>query len=157
MGRILGVDAIASGSVTDLGTNVKVNARLIATETGSVFAVAAVKIAKDATVKKLMQKVSSVARTKPAVPTIIKPITPTSTKKETATSNNIVFYEDFSEVEEGMAPAGWLGTEHVMVKSSGKKRYLVNFEKGSNRLVIPNISLPDDFKIEWYCTYRRSS
>ncbi|MEJ2637010.1 MAG: FlgO family outer membrane protein [Calditrichia bacterium] len=54
LGRILGVDAIASGSVTDLGNNVKVNARLISTETGKIFSVASVTIFKDEVVRKLM-------------------------------------------------------------------------------------------------------
>ncbi|MEJ2053041.1 MAG: FlgO family outer membrane protein [Calditrichaceae bacterium] len=54
LGRILGVDAIASGSVTDLGEKVKVNARLISTQTGQIFSVASVTIKKDDVVKKLM-------------------------------------------------------------------------------------------------------
>ena len=40
LGKILGVDAIATGSITDLGSAVKVNARLISTESGKVFSVA---------------------------------------------------------------------------------------------------------------------
>jgi len=56
IGRLLGVDAIASGSLTDLGRSVKVNARLIATETGSIFAVAAVEILKDEEVTMLLAK-----------------------------------------------------------------------------------------------------
>ncbi len=54
LGRILGVDAIASGSVTDLGPDVKVNARLISTETGKIFSVASVTIVKDNIVRKLI-------------------------------------------------------------------------------------------------------
>ncbi|NQT65292.1 MAG: hypothetical protein HQ554_03835 [FCB group bacterium] len=54
LGRILGVDAIITGSITDLGSNVKINARLISTETGSVFAVASVQVYKDSTIKLLM-------------------------------------------------------------------------------------------------------
>lgn len=53
LGRLLGVDAIASGTVTDLGKNLRVNARLINTGTGEIFAVAAVEITKDESVKKL--------------------------------------------------------------------------------------------------------
>ncbi len=56
IGKLLGVDAIGSGSVTDLGRSVKVNARLIATETGSIFAVAAVEILKDDKVAMLLAK-----------------------------------------------------------------------------------------------------
>ena len=62
LGRILGVDAIASGSVTDLGTSVKVNARLISTQTGKIFSVASVNIIKDDVVGKLMGESDMVAK-----------------------------------------------------------------------------------------------
>jgi len=54
LGRLLGVDAIASGSVTDLGKSVKVNARLISTQTGKIFSVASVTVIKDDVVNNLM-------------------------------------------------------------------------------------------------------
>ena len=54
LGRLLGVDAIVSGTVTDLGQSLKVNARLINTETGEIFAVASTEILKDEAVRKLM-------------------------------------------------------------------------------------------------------
>jgi TolB-like protein len=54
LGRLLGVDAIASGTVTDLGRSLKVNARLIDTTTAEVFAVASGEIVKDDAVAKLM-------------------------------------------------------------------------------------------------------
>ncbi|MBN1327626.1 MAG: hypothetical protein JW996_06725 [Candidatus Cloacimonetes bacterium] len=54
LGRILGVDAIASGSIADMISNVKVNARLISAETGKVFSVASVEIPKDGIIKKMM-------------------------------------------------------------------------------------------------------
>ena len=56
LGKILGVDAITSGSITDLGSNIKINARLISTETGKIFAVASVNIAKNETVLALMNE-----------------------------------------------------------------------------------------------------
>jgi TolB-like protein len=46
-GKILGVDAIATGTVADLNTSVRINSRLIATESGSVFAAASVNIPVD--------------------------------------------------------------------------------------------------------------
>ena len=58
LGRILGVDAIVSGTITDLGISLKVNARIISTETGKVFGVAGTKIVKDETVEKLMDRIS---------------------------------------------------------------------------------------------------
>jgi len=54
LGKVLGVDAIASGTVTDLGKSLRVNARLIITGTGEVFAVAVTEIAKDDSVLALM-------------------------------------------------------------------------------------------------------
>lgn len=54
LGKVLGVDAIVSGSITDLGKTVRVNARLISTETGEIFAVAAKEFVKDQTVTDLM-------------------------------------------------------------------------------------------------------
>jgi TolB-like protein len=54
LGRLLGVDSIASGTVTDLGKTLRVNARLINAETGEIFAVASTEIVKDESVMNLM-------------------------------------------------------------------------------------------------------
>ena len=62
IGKILGVDAIVSGSITDLGKSLKVNARIISTETGKVFGVAGTEILKDETVEKLMGIISTVQK-----------------------------------------------------------------------------------------------
>jgi len=55
LGKILGVNAIVAGSITDLGHSVKINARLIGTETGKLFAVAAVNIPKNKELQSLMK------------------------------------------------------------------------------------------------------
>ena len=54
LGKILGVDAICSGTITDLSNTIKINARLISTETGSLFSVASIEVKKDPSVNKLM-------------------------------------------------------------------------------------------------------
>ena len=54
LGKILGVEAIVAGSITNLAQNVRVNARLISTETGEVFATAAADIFKDESVTGLL-------------------------------------------------------------------------------------------------------
>ena len=56
IGKILGVDAITSGTVSDLGENIKINARIISTQTGSLLSVASAKILKDREVFYLMKK-----------------------------------------------------------------------------------------------------
>lgn len=54
LGRLLGVDAIATGTVTDLGKSLRVNARLIDTTTGEIFGVAQTEVVKDDAVTRLM-------------------------------------------------------------------------------------------------------
>ena len=54
LGKLLGVDAVCSGTITDLAQSLRVNARLINTETGEIFAVASTEIFKDESVMKLM-------------------------------------------------------------------------------------------------------
>ncbi|MFH0775720.1 MAG: FlgO family outer membrane protein [bacterium] len=56
LGRILGVDAIVSGTIGDLVKQLKVNARIIGTEKGDVLAVAQTAINKNEAVKKLMEE-----------------------------------------------------------------------------------------------------
>ena len=56
IGKILGIDAIVTGSIADLGTDVKINARAISIETAKVFAAAATKIPKTDTVLQLMRQ-----------------------------------------------------------------------------------------------------
>lgn len=55
LGQVLGVDAIVSGTITDLAQSLKVNARLINTETGEIFSVAATEIFKDESVIRLLE------------------------------------------------------------------------------------------------------
>jgi TolB-like protein len=56
MGQILGVDAIVTGSMTNLDNTIKINARLIGVESAKVFAVASTEISKTGVVAELMGK-----------------------------------------------------------------------------------------------------
>lgn len=53
-GRLLGADAIVTGTITDLGESLALNARIIEVATGNVIGVAAVKFAKDQAVGRLL-------------------------------------------------------------------------------------------------------
>jgi TolB-like protein len=50
LGKLLGVDAICSGSISGLAQTMFVNARLISTATGEIFSVASVQLVKDQSV-----------------------------------------------------------------------------------------------------------
>jgi TolB-like protein len=54
VGKIAGVDAVVTGSITDLQSYVALNCRLIDAQTGRIFAAAQTKIAKDDDVRKIM-------------------------------------------------------------------------------------------------------
>lgn len=55
IGKIIGVDSIISGTVTDLETSIAVNCRLIDVESGKVLSAAQARINKDADVARLMR------------------------------------------------------------------------------------------------------
>ena len=65
IGKLLGVDAIVTGTVTDLGVSLKVNARLISTGTGALFAVAAAEFSKDEKVTTLLSRMKETEKTYP--------------------------------------------------------------------------------------------
>lgn len=68
IGKILGIEAIVTGSIADLGTDVKVNARAISVETAKVFAAASTKIPKTDTVLQLMRQNAGLASQGAMVP-----------------------------------------------------------------------------------------
>jgi TolB-like protein len=70
MGQMLGVDAIVTGSMTDLGNTVKINARLIGVESARVFAVAAADIPKTGPVTNLIAKTAQIQQTTTKTPAI---------------------------------------------------------------------------------------
>lgn len=59
LGQILGVDAIATGTLTNLGSTIKVNARLLETVSGKVFSAASVTLYKDAALLALLGEAPS--------------------------------------------------------------------------------------------------
>lgn len=58
VGKMLGVDAIVTGTITDMGHALRINARAIATETAGVFAVSSVSIDKDEHIVAMMNRTS---------------------------------------------------------------------------------------------------
>lgn len=61
IGKILGIEAIITGSIADLGTDVKINARVISIETAKVFGAASAKVPKNDTVVGLMRQSAGLA------------------------------------------------------------------------------------------------
>lgn len=146
LGKILGVDAIVTGTITDLGTSIKVNARIISTETGTVFAVAATEIISDAMVKKLMGQVGVVQRQKERV---TKEVEKRPVKKKVSKAGEIFYKEDFSGVEEGQIPEDWTGGYKLMVKKSSRHSYLKDFKESNSHTFSFDINFPTNFRFEY--------
>ena len=76
LGQVLGVDAIVSGTITELANHVAVNARLVATDTAAVFASASEEIEKDEDVISILHASGSPAAAKhPRPQDSVQPIT----------------------------------------------------------------------------------
>lgn len=98
IGKILGVEAIVSGSITDLGNNIKINARLISTEEGTIFSVASITLPKDNTIKKLMSE-SSIQTTDSKTETETKDIQVTEKESQIKQDVEFVFEQCFYAAE----------------------------------------------------------
>jgi Uncharacterized protein involved in formation of curli polymers len=88
VGKIAGVEAIVTGSITDLQSYVGVNCRLIDTETGKIFGAAQTKVVKDAD----LQKVMSIQTPDPTAPAAPAP-TPKATKATVKTTFSGIEFE----------------------------------------------------------------
>lgn len=93
IGRILGVDAIVAGTISELGNNFRINARIISTETGELLAAAGATIAKDQEVCSLINcdsklivvgqpTHSSTVKNQPTISPSPKPVASQTWKKE---------------------------------------------------------------------------
>jgi TolB-like protein len=78
LGKIIGVEAIVTGSITDLQSYVGVNCRLINTETGRIFGAAQTKIVKDADLQKILDKSMSTDAPASPAPARLTPAPPSA-------------------------------------------------------------------------------
>jgi TolB-like protein len=95
LGQLLGVDAIVTGTITDLAQSLRVNARLISTETAEIFAVASTEIFKDDSVQRLLASGQATpASSSELIPATQKPSPAARTNQRAAArvvENDVVF------------------------------------------------------------------
>lgn len=92
IGRIAAVDAIVTGSITDLETYVSLNCRLIDTTTGAVFGAGQAKIIKDENVRKVMA-------------TVMAPSQETATYRRSYQSNTAIATKDVGNLRVSLMSA----------------------------------------------------
>ena len=91
VGKILGIEAIVTGSMTDLESNIKINARMIGIETAMVFAVARTSIPKIGIVAKLMAKEANI--TQPNLQTALKTTAKLSASSVYTNKNSKIYHK----------------------------------------------------------------
>jgi TolB-like protein len=141
IGKAVGAEAIITGSLSDIGNEIKANARLIDVRAGTVLAVAGENIAKTENVAKMFNTILWSPDGKASSPLPSKP-SPTPSAPA-----GYVFFEDFQNVQEGMLPSGWLGGEKLMVKSDGRQKFVTDFERQeSHKVLIDNVTFTENFE-----------
>lgn len=142
IGKMVGADAIITGSLSDIGTEIKANARLIDVRSGNVLAVAGESIAKTENISKMFNTIIW----SPGLKTMASP-QPSTITTARSDHSGYVYFEDFQNVQEGMLPDGWLGGEKLMVKSDGRQKFVTDFEwQDNHKILIDNLSFPDNFE-----------
>lgn len=133
LGKILGVDAIMSGTIADLGDSLRVNARLIATETGEVLSVAAVTMRKD----KLPRIVGE---------TTAELGSDVAQDSGAKTKVKLPYREDFSGYNDG-DPTTW-GSNGKVVTGRDSRKWLAPAQGGQKPIGV-NVDLPTNAYIEF--------
>lgn len=140
IGKAVGADAIVTGSISDIGNEIKANARLIDVRSGIVLAVAGENIPETENVAKMFNTILW-------PPGGNAPSSPSPQSTSTTTPARYVFFEDFQNVREGMLPANWLGGESLIVKSDGRRKFVTDFERqDEHKVLIDNVAFPENFE-----------
>lgn len=151
LGKLHGVGALVLGSITEMGESIRVNARLIDTETGKVFSAAGTTISKTATISELLSRIILVAgqggskKSFNSTPGVISK-NPNTREKSQTFKLNLKQY-DIGDMPEEL---GMVTVEHgVGIKG---KRILKGFQKGSLEMTLP-FPLKKKFEISFLGYY----
>ena len=158
IGEKLGADAIAYGTISNLGSSVNVNIRLITPETGVPFSVARAEITSDTTVKRLLeiperrimgtQTATSVTAIQDEgeplqKENVIKSKTKVSKLKR---SKRMFFDENFSRYPVGETLTKW-GEGIIVIESLGKKG--ITSKISGENTITQEVNFPDDFNFSF--------
>lgn len=134
IGKLVGADALVLGTYTDLGTSIRVNARIVTVETGAVASAVALSLERTPALLILLKSMT---------PEVMEPGVPPPAAWKT------LYVEDFSRVEVGAAPAGWVGTEAYAVRVDERSRIFAPFRPGLAEFGIPlSAPITGDFRVD---------
>jgi len=158
IGEKLGADAIAYGTISNLGSSVNVNIRLITPETGVPFSVARAEITSDTTVKTLLEMPERrLVGTQTATSVMALLGEGESTQKENVIkskanvrklkkSKRIFFADNFSKYPVGETLTSW-GEGIIVIESLGKKG--ITSKISGENTITQQVNFPDDFNFSF--------
>lgn len=145
LGKLHGVGALVLGSITEMGESIRVNARLIDTETGRVFSAAGTTISKTATIAELLSRIILVADHGGSKKSFNS--SGAISKKSSRSGNPQIYKLDLKQYDIGDMPEelGFVTVEkgHKIVG----KRVLKGFQGGGFEFEIPK--LKNNFEISF--------
>lgn len=153
LGRILGADALVTGTLTKLDASIDVTLRLVATETMDVLATADGRIPRSSTVDRLWDESRAGI---PSAASSQGPPPATSPPNSIPAEGGYVFYEDYRAVPLGELPVGWTGGENMAVKKAASgARCLAFFRSAPPQAYVqtPEIAFPENFDFELNLTF----
>lgn len=143
VGELLGANGLIIGSLNNMGNFVTINTRLVDIKTGKALSASEADLARTPTIINLLETPINYGMAGTSSRNKVK-------KKNSRVQRGKKFYfEDFSEVEEGLIPKGWSGGEKLLVKKDGRHKVLTNFKKGEQKVTSSPIKFPTNFKFEW--------
>lgn len=155
LGKLHGVGALVLGSITEMGESIRVNARLIDTETGRVFSAAGTTISKTATIAELLSRIILVADQSSSKKSF-NSSSGVISKKNNTQGKQKIYKLDLKQYDIGDMPEE-LGMatveEGVGIKN---KRVLRGFQTGGLEMTLP-FPLKKNFKISFIGYYMDNS
>jgi hypothetical protein len=151
LGKIIGADAVVTGSLVELESSFDIILRLLSTETLDVLATAEGRVDKTETTTRMWNtEVGDVPQSSTAARGTGTSSPGKSSGAGATGSGSIVFCEDFSAVSRGNIPDSWEGGAGMAVNAGkGGKLELKNFEVRGNMMIsTPTIQFPANFDCE---------
>lgn len=162
-GEALGADAVIVGTIVEIGGEVDINLRVFSVSTLKILGKASQLIKKDKVIESMLSETASIWG-EPGVSEDPPGESGSQEGNESLLNGDVFFHEDFSGIEEGLFPTGWIGGSTLAVQPSedgGARNVLANFKKpgkGQNHhFTIPNILFPENWRLEIECHHQKVS
>jgi hypothetical protein len=146
LGKQVGADAIVIGSIEASYERYSIRARMIESESGIWISAASIDLDREVAEQRGRCRTLGVT-TKPSSRVSNSVKAASEAIRETTSE---FFLEDFRDVANGEAPAGWVASDRLMVQGEDRDRGLyITSRKGEASAVIGGVHFPSAFRLEF--------